>query len=159
MTSSKHHDFPLVGTRLAEACLDQWLWGAVVSKEDGIAYGIAGAISWFALTAFYGAFGGALLESSFWFYAFNAVLATGGLLVVFCFTARLRRTPRSKRLFPALAFFLPGLIGGLMAFFNMEVVFPQLQAVSQGRYGAFMVVGYAALIALALERPRPRDPL
>jgi hypothetical protein len=129
-----------------------------VSKEDCLAYGIAGAIAWFAVTAFYGAFGGGLLESSFWFYALNAVLATAALLVVFCFTARLRRTPRSKRVFPALAFFLPGLIGGLMAFFNMDVVFPQLQAVSQGRYGAFLLVGYAALIALAFERPTPRNP-
>lgn len=129
-----------------------------MSKEDGLAYGIAGAVAWFAVTAFYGAFGGGLLESSFWFYALNAVLATAAMLVVFCFTARLRRTPRGKRFFPALAFFLPGLIGGLMAFFNMDVVFPQLQAVSQGRYGAFLLVGYAALIALALERPTPRNP-
>jgi hypothetical protein len=149
---------PLVGTALATQPCRKWLWGVVVSKEDGLAYGIAGAITWLAVTAFYGAFGGGLLESSFWFYALNAALATGALLVAFHITARLRRTPRGRRLFPALAFFLPGLIGGLLAFFNLHFVFPDLAAVSQGRYGAFLLVGYTALIALSLEKPvRPSE--
>ncbi|NBB16163.1 hypothetical protein GVN21_12415 [Caulobacter sp. SLTY] len=127
-----------------------------MSKGDAFAYGIAGAITWLAVTAFYGAFGGGILESSFWFYVLNAAMATGAMLVAFCFTARLRRTSRRKRFFPALAFFLPGLIGGLLAVFNLDTLFPELEAVSQGRYAAFLVVGYLALIGLSLEKPAPR---
>lgn len=121
-----------------------------------MAYGIAGAITWLAVTAFYGAFGGGLLESSFWFYVLNAAMATGAMLVAFCFTARLRRTSRRHRFFPALAFFLPGLIGGLLAFFNLGSLFPQLHEVSQNRYGAFLLVGYLALITLSLDKPVAR---
>lgn len=124
-----------------------------MSKEDALAFGIAGAISWLAVTAFYGAFGGALLESSFWFYVLNAGLATGAMLIAFCFTARLRRVSRQRRFFPALAFFLPGLIGGLLAVFNLDSLFPQLAAVSQGRYAGFMLVAYVALITLSLDKP------
>ncbi|MBX3479843.1 MAG: hypothetical protein KF842_05550 [Caulobacter sp.] len=124
-----------------------------MSKEDGLAFVIAGAISWFAVTAFYGAFGGALLESSFWFYVLNAGLATGALLVAFCFTARLRRISRHRRFFPALAFFLPGLIGGLLAISNMDGLLPQLVAGSHGRYAGFMLAAYVAVIILSLDRP------
>ncbi|HYE45230.1 MAG TPA: hypothetical protein VEA44_05600, partial [Caulobacter sp.] len=103
-----------------------------MSKEDAFAYGIAGAITWLAVTAFYGAFGGGLLESSFWFYVLNAAMATGAMLAAFCFTARLRRTSRRRRFFPALAFFLPGLIGGVLALFNPDLLFPQLDPASHG---------------------------
>jgi hypothetical protein len=135
------------------------VWGVVVSKEDALVFGIAGGICWLAVTAFYGAFAGVLLESSFWFYALNAALAAGAMLAAFCFTARLRGVSRRKRLFPALAFMLPGLIGGIVAFFNLDEVFPQLEAVSRGRYAAFLIVGYTVLIGLAMERPaaRPRS--
>lgn len=127
-----------------------------MSKQDVLVFGVAGAIAWLAVTAFYGAFGGGLLESSFWFYALNAVLATTAMLVAFCFTARLRRISRQRRFFPALAFFLPGLIGGLLAVFNLDSLFPQLEAVSQGRYAGFMLVAYVTVIGLSLDKPARR---
>lgn len=124
-----------------------------MSKEDAFAYGIAGAITWVAVTAFYGAFGGGILESSFFVYAANAALATAAMGVAFCITARLRRTPRGRRAFPALVFFAPGLVGGLIALLNLQSLFPQA---SQGRYGAFLLVAYAAVAILSMEQPRRR---
>ncbi len=129
------------------------MWGRAVSKEDAFAYGIAGATAWLAVTAFYGAFGGGILESSFLAYAANAALATAAMGVAFCITARLRRTPRGRRAFPALVFFAPGLIGGLVALLNLQVLFPQA---SQGRYGAFLLVAYAAVAILSMEKPGRR---
>ncbi|RYF94083.1 MAG: hypothetical protein EON95_06590 [Caulobacteraceae bacterium] len=124
-----------------------------MSKEDAFAYGIAGAITWLAVTAFYGAFGAGILESSFLAYAANAALATAALGVAFCITARLRRTPRGRRAFPALVFFAPGLIGGMIAMLNLQTLFPHA---SQGRYGAFLLVAYAAVAVLSMERPGRR---
>ncbi|MDO9336356.1 MAG: hypothetical protein Q7T61_08135 [Caulobacter sp.] len=124
-----------------------------MSKEDAFAYGIAGAITWLAVTAFYGAFGAGILESSFLAYAANAALATAALGVAFCITARLRRTPRGRRAFPALVFFAPGLIGGMIAMLNLQTLFPHA---SQGRYGAFLLVAYAAVAVLSMERPGKR---
>lgn len=122
-----------------------------MSKEDAFAYGVAGATAWMAVTAFYGAFGSGILESSFLVYAANAALATAAMGVAFCITARLRRTPRGKRALPALVFFAPGLVGGLIALLNLQSLFPQA---SQGRYGAFLLVAYAAVAILSMEQPR-----
>jgi len=131
----------------------QWVWGCVVSKEDAFAYGIAGAITWVAVTAFYCAFGSGILESSFLVYAANAALATAAMGVAFCITSRLRRTPRGRRAIPALVFFAPGLVGGLIAILNLQSLFPHA---SQGRYGAFLLVAYAAVVILSMEQPRKR---
>lgn len=124
-----------------------------MSKEDAFAYGVAGATAWVAVTAFYGAFGGGILESSFWVYAANAALATAAMGVAFCITARLRRTARGKRALPALIFFAPGLVGGLIALLNLQSLFPQA---SQGRYGAFLLVAYAAVAIVSMEKPKRR---
>lgn len=131
----------------------QWVWGCVVSKEDAFAYGIAGAITWVAVTAFYGAFGSGILESSFLVYAANAAIATAAMGVAFCITSRLRRTPRGRRAIPALVFFAPGLVGGLIAILNLQSLFPNA---SEGRYGAFLLVAYAAVVILSMEQPRRR---
>jgi len=127
-----------------------------VSKLDGVAFGLAGVVAWLAVTAFYGAFGGGLLEQAFWFYVLNAAIAATGVMLIFHLVARLRRVPRGKRLLPALVFATPGIFGGSLAMINLLAVFPQLEQVSQGRYGAFLLVGYAALVALAMERPGGR---
>jgi hypothetical protein len=131
----------------------QWVWGCVVSKEDAFAYGIAGAITWVAVTAFYCAFGSGILESSFLVYAANAAIATAAMGVAFCITSRLRRTPRGRRAIPALVFFAPGLVGGLIAILNLQSLFPHA---SEGRYGAFLLVAYAAVVILSMEQPRRR---
>ncbi len=124
-----------------------------MSKEDAFAYGIAGAITWVAVTAFYGAFGSGILESSFFVYAANAALATAAMGVAFCITARLRRTSKGRRALPALVFFTPGLIGGLIALLNLQSLFPQA---NQGRYAAFLLVAYAAVAVLSMEKPGKR---
>jgi hypothetical protein len=129
----------------------------VVSKWDGIAFGLAGVFAWLAVTAFYGAFGGELLEQAFWFYVINAAIAATGVMLIFHLTARLRRIPRGRRLLPALIFATPGIVGGSLAMINLLSVFPQFEQVSQGRYGAFLLVGYATLVALAMEPPPSRS--
>lgn len=116
----------------------------------------AGLIAWGGVTGFYGAFGGPLLESSFWFYAVNAALAALGMLAVFQIACRLRRTARNRRLLAGILFALPGLIGGTVVYLNLEELFPQLEAVSHGRYAAFLLVGYAAILGLSLERSRAK---
>ena len=64
-----------------------------MSKEDAFAYGIAGATAWLAVTAFYGAFGGGILESSFLAYAANAALATPSASLPACAARRAAAGP------------------------------------------------------------------
>lgn len=123
-----------------------------MSKQDGLVYGVAGLLAWTAATAYYAAFGGALLERAFWFYAVNAFLAGGATTFLFHAAVSLARTPQRRRPLMAAVFTAPGLVlgGALLAF--LTDVFPHMQPVSVGRYGAFMFVGYALVVAAAFER-------
>lgn len=117
-----------------------------------MAFSIAGLAVWAAATLFYAAFGGGLLESAFWFYALNAFLAAGAFTFVFQLTAKVTRTPRRRRLNAALVFAAPGVVGAASALLQFHSLFAGLENVSIGRYGAFLVVGYLAVFASALER-------
>ena len=127
-----------------------------MSKGDGIAFGAAGVAAWLLATAFYAAFGGSLLETTFWFYALNASLIAVGYGLLFVVVAKLRRVPCRKRGLSALIFALPGLIGAVVVISNFGQLFPSFSHASLGRYGAYLFVGFAALTLLALERPRPK---
>ena len=62
------------------------------------------------------------------------------------------RTPERRKPPAAAVFAAPGLIlGGLLLAFLTDV-FPHLEPVSVGRYGAFLFVGYALVVAMAFER-------
>lgn len=128
-----------------------------MSKEDGVIFSFAGLLTWGAVTAFYMAFGGSLLEAAFWFYVLNALLIGGVVIFVFQSLARLRRVPRGRRLLHAAAFALPGLIGGALALTRFADLTPGAQPESVGRYGALLVFAYAVLVAMVLGRPgRPK---
>jgi len=127
-----------------------------VSKQDGLAFGLAGLIIWAAATAYYVAFGPQLLESAFWFYVANAFLAAVGVTLVFHGAVRMRRLARRQRPL-ALAFYIaPGLILGALTAVKLTVLLPDMDPVSIGRYGAFMLVGYATVAITAFERPAKR---
>lgn len=128
-------------------------WGCVVSKEDSFWFALAGAVVWSAATLFYAAFAGGLIERAFWFYALNAGMAAGATLFFFHVTARLRRLSRRRWLAAAAAFAAPGLAGSAVVLALFHQLMPGLPPESLGRYGAFVVVAYGALAALALERP------
>jgi hypothetical protein len=126
-----------------------------VSKEDGVVFGFAGLLAWMAATAFYLAFGAGLLEQAFWFYALNAILNAAAVMVVFQSVARLRRTPYGRRVLPALIFATPGLLCGSTTLINFAALAgPGAQPESAGRYGAFLLCGYALLLASAMRQPR-----
>jgi uncharacterized membrane protein len=122
-----------------------------VSKLDVAIFGLAGLLAWLAATLFYAAYGGGLLEKAFWFYALNAFAAAAAVTLVFEVAARLRRIPRGRRLFPALAYGLPILAGadGVLAHFQQLM---SDDPASQGRYGAFMLVLLLAVAASVFER-------
>lgn len=126
----------------------------VVSKEDGLAFGLAGLAAFVVSTTWYAAFGAGLLEQAFWFYAVNAVLVGGAAVFLFHVATRLRRLPRRKRLLAAAIFAAPGLIGGTVMLAKFRDIFPDWAPVSLGRYGAFLLFGYA-LLALAALQTRP----
>lgn len=123
-----------------------------MSKEDGAVFGFAGLFAWMAASAFYLAFGAGLLEAAFWFYVLNAGLAAGGVVFVFLSVARIRRIPKGRRIAPALIFIAPGLICGATTLINFAGLCPGAQPASVGRYGAFLVFGYALMLASAMER-------
>lgn len=125
-----------------------------MSKEDGAVFGFAGLFAWMAATAFYLAFGAGLLEAAFWFYVLNAGLAAAGVVFVFLSIARIRHIPRGRRIAPALIFASPGLICGATTLINFADLCPGALPESVGRYGAFLVFGYAVLLATAMERPQ-----
>ena len=122
-----------------------------MSKQDVIIFGAAGLVAWLAATLFYAAYGDALLEKAFWFYALNAFATAAAVTFIFEATARLRRIPRGRRLFPALAFGLPVLVGGDLVVANFQRLMSDDPA-SLGRYGAFVVVMLIAVGASAFER-------
>ena len=122
-----------------------------MSKQDVAIFAVAGLLAWLAATLFYAAYGGDLLEKAFWFYALNAFAAAAAATFVFQATARLRRIPRARRLFPALAFALPVLIGAELVLANFQRLIPDDQA-SLGRYGAFMLVALVSVGASVFER-------
>lgn len=127
-----------------------------MSKQDGLAFGLAGLIIWAAATAYYVAFGPQLLESAFWFYVANAFLAAVGVTLVFHGAVRMRRLARRQRPL-ALAFYIaPGLILGALTAVKLTVLLPDMDPVSIGRYGAFMLVGYATVAITAFERRAKR---
>ncbi|WP_333586185.1 DUF5367 family protein [Phenylobacterium sp.] len=124
-----------------------------MSKQDYVWFSLSGVLVWAAVTAFYAAFAPGLIETAFWFYALNAGLVVGATLFFFHLTARLRRLKRRGWLLAAGAFALPGLAGAALVLAFFQQVMPGSAPESLGRYGAFVVVAYGALLALALERP------
>jgi hypothetical protein len=123
-----------------------------VSKLDGLAFGGTGLAAWSAATLFYAAFGGGVLESTFWFYALNAFAAAAAVTFAFQAVARLTHTPRRRRLFPMLMFSTPGLVAGALVVSRYAELVPSTDPVSVGRYGAFLVVLYVAVAASIFER-------
>jgi len=122
-----------------------------VSKLDAAIFSLAGLTAWLAATLFYAAYGQGLLEQAFWFYALNAFAAAAGVTFAFQATARLRRTPRARRVFPALAFGLPILVGAELVLANFQKLMSDDPA-SLGRYGAFMLVLLVSVGASVFER-------
>jgi len=122
-----------------------------VSKLDAAIFGLAGLLAWLAATLFYAAYGGGLLEKAFWFYALNAFAAAATATFVFQVAARLRRIPRARRLFPALAFGLPILAGADLVLVHFQKLMSDDPA-SLGRYGAFMLVLLVSVGASVFER-------
>ena len=125
-----------------------------MSKEDAAVFGFAGLFAWMAASAFYLAFGAGLLEQAFWFYVLNALLAAAGIHFVFQCVARLRRIRCGHRVAPALVFVTPGLICGTTTLINFLDLAPNAQPESVGRYGAFLLFGYAVLLASAMRQPK-----
>lgn len=131
-----------------------WFGVVVVSKEDGLTFGLAGLAAFLMSTAWYAAFGSGLLEKAFWFYAANAFLVGGAVTFLFYVATRLRHTPRRKRLLAAAIFAAPGLIGAAIMLALFKDIFPAWDPVSIGRYGAFILVGDALLAGMALDRAK-----
>lgn len=125
-----------------------------MSKEDGLAFGLAGLAAFVISTAWYAAFGAGLLEKAFWFYAANAFLVGGAVVFLFHVTSRLRRLPRRHRPLAAAIFASPGLVGAGILLALFKDIFPQWDPASLGRFGAFILLGHALLIGAALETRR-----
>jgi len=134
-----------------------------VSKLDGLAFGGSGLAAWAAATLFYAAFGGGvlestfwfyalILESTFWFYALNAFAAAAALTFTFWAVTRLTHTPRRRRLMPMILYSTPGLVGGALVVARYAEVMPTGDPVSTGRYGAFLAVLYITVAASIFER-------
>ncbi len=122
-----------------------------MSKLDAAIFTAAGLLAWLAATLFYAAYGDSLLEKAFWFYAVNAFAAAAAVTFVFQATARLRRIPRGRRLFPALAFGMPILAGADLVLAHFQRLMSD-DPVSLGRYGAFMLVLLVAMGSSVFER-------
>ena len=125
-----------------------------MSKQDWIGFLGAGLAAWTAVTLFYAAFSGGLLESAFWFYSLNAFLAAGAMSSAFHATERLRRVSRHDLMAHTFAFVAPGLIGGALLVSRYDAAIPAASPGSAGRYALFVLVCYAAAIAQGLETRR-----
>lgn len=122
-----------------------------MSKQDGIWFGLVGALVWGAASAFYIAFARGVIEQAFWFYALNAVLVAAATAMFFQLTARLRHLPRRWRVSAALAYSAPGILGACALALNFAKLAPHLPPESLGRYATLVIVAYGLLIAQALQ--------
>lgn len=122
-----------------------------MSKQDGIWFGLVGALVWGAATAFYIAFARGVIEQAFWFYALNAVLVAAATAMFFQLTARLRHLSRRRRVSAALAYSAPGILGACALALNFARLAPHLPPESLGRYATLVIVAYGVLIAQSLE--------
>jgi hypothetical protein len=123
-----------------------------VSKRNVCILAGAGLGVWLAATLFYGAFGTELIERAFWFYALNAFLAATLGAFAFQAVARLLRIPRARRLYPAMAFALPGLAAANLILLGLVPLAPGAEPSSLGRYLAFLIVLYISIGASVFER-------
>ena len=126
-----------------------------MSKQDGLWFGLAGALVWGAATLFYVVFAKGVIEHAFWFYVVNAALVAMALGLFFHITARFLATPRRRRRLAALIFTAPGLVGAMLLGLNFSRLLPHLPPESHGRYIALVLASYAMMMVLALE-PKPR---
>lgn len=120
-------------------------------KQDILIPATAGLLGWVMATAYYAAFGGVLLERAFWFYAANAFLVGSGMLLLFRAAIRAARTPDRRRPRDAAVFIAPGVLLGAPTLVFLTDIFPHLEPVSEGRYGAFLFVGFAMVAYAAFE--------
>ena len=125
-----------------------------MSKQDGIWFGLAGALVWAAATLFYVVFARGLIEHDFWFYVVNAALIAAALTLFFHITLRFVQTPRRQRRLAALVFAAPGLVGAMLVGLNFSHLLPQLPPESLGRYTALVLVSYGLMMFQALEPRR-----
>ncbi|MDG2531920.1 hypothetical protein [Caulobacter endophyticus] len=123
-----------------------------MSKRNVCILAGAGLGAWLAATLFYGAFGAGLIERAFWFYALNAFLTAALVTFAFQATARLLRIPRARRLFPAMAFALPGVAAANLILLGLVPLAPGAEPSSLGRYLAFLIVLYISVGASVFER-------
>jgi len=123
-----------------------------VSKRNVCILAGTGLGAWLAATLFYGAFGTELIERAFWFYALNAFLAAALTTFAFQAVARLLRIPRGRRLYPAMAFALPGVAAANLILLGVVPLAPGAEPSSLGRYLAFLVVLYISIGASVFER-------
>ena len=126
-----------------------------MTKQDGLWFGMSGAVVWAAASLFYLAFARGVIEHAFWIYALNAALVAGALLLFFEIIVRLR--PAAPRRPAALAFGAPGLVGGVLLAAGLANLAPSFSAASPGRYAALLLVAYGVLIALAFEKQCPTE--
>ncbi|CAN1524529.1 Uncharacterised protein family YnzE [Caulobacteraceae bacterium] len=126
----------------------------VVSKEDGLTFGLGGLVAFLISTGWYAAFGSGLLEKAFWFYAVNAFIVGGVVVFLFHVASRLRRLQRRNRVMAAAIFAAPGLIGAGIMLALFKDIFPGWDPASLGRYAAFILVGEALLASVALDRTK-----
>ena len=97
-----------------------------MSKQDGMWFGLAGALVWGAATLFYVVFAKGVIEHAFWFYVVNAALVAMALGLFFHITARFLATPRRHRRLAALTFAAILLLESILLARNFSALLPQL---------------------------------
>ena len=122
-------------------------------KTLGI-FALAGSIAWTGATLFYAAFGGAMIERAFWFYAVNAVITGVILTVLFQGLTKATRIGRHAWLAPALAFAAPSVLLSIAFAPGALRLFANAAPETAGRYGAYLFFAYMLVLAVA-SSPRP----
>ena len=122
-------------------------------KTLGI-FALAGSIAWTGATLFYAAFGGAVIEKAFWFYAVNAVLTGVLLTVLFSGLTKATRVRRHECLAPALAFAAPSVLLSIAFAPGALRLFANASPETAGRYGAYLFFAFMLVLAVAVS-PRP----
>ena len=122
-------------------------------KTLGI-FALAGSIAWTGATLFYAAFGGAMIERAFWFYAANAIVTGVILTVLFRGLAKASRIDRHNWLAPALAFAVPSFLLSIALAPGALRLFANAAPETAGRYGAYIFFAFMLVMAVAVS-PRP----
>ena len=120
-----------------------------MKTPDIVLLSVLGLMIWIGGTIYYAHAGAAILETTSRRYWISFILSPLASLAVCVAIFRWRQIPGTLWGEAALLLAIPGMFGEALVLTNFATFMPKLQLSSGGRYGAFLFITYALVLATA----------